>query len=98
MQLILYRTKRIPTTQLVCGVSAGKKETGCMPNALRALAAYGYIAALAASQHGCKTNALLPLAASRMHCSIQTNYRYMTARRIHCSHWLQADMAASLIT
>lgn len=69
-----------------------------MPNALLALAAYEYIAALAASQHGCKTNALLPLAASRMHCSIQTNYRYMTAIRIHCSHWLQADMAASLIT
>jgi hypothetical protein len=69
-----------------------------MPNALLALAAYEYIAALAASQHGCKTNALLPLAASRMHCSIKITANYMAARRIHCSHWLQADMAASLIT
>ena len=65
-----------------------------MPNALLALAAYEYIAALAASQHGCKTNALLPLAASRMHCSIKITATWLqeeyTAPTGCKPTWLQA--------
>ena len=97
MQLILYRTKRIPKTQLCLRSLSWQKgnwmhaervaRIGCIRIHCCTRCKPTWLQDQCTAPTGCKPNALL-----------NKDYRYMAARRIHCSHWLQADMAASLIT